>query len=679
VTEALNREQAFARYQELKRKQQFARYQELKQKQAGAQPQKDGFLNQVGRAAVAVPKQLASQALSVPKGLAKGAIGTAVDLVNIAPMAGNILPGEQGIRPISEEPFLGSDDIQRRFEGAFGDLARPQSDTQRVTDAITEGVGSALIPAGVLARANKPVAAAAETLAGAVGAGTAEVVEGMGGGPVGSAVAGIAAGIGAPLAATRQARRFADRTVPQGENISYTTGIPMTRAEQNQDFEGLAFQEAVRKRTKGARAGEALDEFGLRQQAAVRGAMNDITGRPLPDSPQEPVGQAVGVIRQQGQRAKEGAEKTFEQAVNQGERSFLKQEAYRDGLLPQLESITKKFRSVPRINDTLRELESKFSQRPALSNIPVSLGGRPPFMADIRQLNDWRSNITEESSQAFAAGRDRKGAALAQMREAFDDFIITKVDEGMIMGDDVAPKIYRNAIRRWKNYEDLYTADKVVNRLVSQNNLTSEEALNLVIGSGKIGNKATGRRIVVNVLNAAGEQREAVRQQLKDAYLARALRRATVDNAEQGEGVADTISMQKLKNEINSLLMDNPSLTGVLFDSTERVGLRSLRNDLSKIATRPAGTVNTSNSGVFLARLRNAGWMQRNPMISAFVGERMKAAEEASNYAEVLKLIRPQLEEATSKSISRFIPNGTAGASLGVTSNQIQEEPNVRN
>lgn len=53
-------------------------------------------------------------------------VGGIVDIANMLPMAANILPGEQGIGPISDRPMLGSDRIDD-FREAFSDVTGVQT------------------------------------------------------------------------------------------------------------------------------------------------------------------------------------------------------------------------------------------------------------------------------------------------------------------------------------------------------------------------------------------------------------------------------------------------------------------------------------------------------------------------------------------------------------------------
>jgi len=85
-----------------------------------------------------------------------GMLGTPVDLVNNAPRLANLLPGVDGVGPISDNPFLGSQSINEMI-GAPETAVRaaldqpapqPQDAFQRVADRIGYEVGASAVPVG---------------------------------------------------------------------------------------------------------------------------------------------------------------------------------------------------------------------------------------------------------------------------------------------------------------------------------------------------------------------------------------------------------------------------------------------------------------------------------------------------------------------------------------------------
>lgn len=77
--------------------------------------------------------------------------GLPVDAINNAPRLLNLLPGVEGVGPISKEPIMGSDFIDKKVLGVGGlvpEISAPQDMTQRMTRRVGKEIGAAAVPAG---------------------------------------------------------------------------------------------------------------------------------------------------------------------------------------------------------------------------------------------------------------------------------------------------------------------------------------------------------------------------------------------------------------------------------------------------------------------------------------------------------------------------------------------------
>lgn len=110
--------------------------------------------------------------------LARGAVnvlGAPVDLVNASPMLLNILPGEQGMQPFSDRPFMGSrqiwdaitaprDIVKQDVLGVEGGDQQPTGMGQRIFGRVMNEIGANALPVGAaltLGRAMGPTGARA--------------------------------------------------------------------------------------------------------------------------------------------------------------------------------------------------------------------------------------------------------------------------------------------------------------------------------------------------------------------------------------------------------------------------------------------------------------------------------------------------------------------------------------
>lgn len=147
----------------------------------------------------------ASAASGVRQGFANF-LGLPVDILNMAPMLGNLLPGEQGFGPISENPVGGSASLDALFRlgGAVPEY-EPETASGRFVERAGQDIGAALVPIG-----------AGGAVARRLGA---EGIRQLGPG-VGNAVA---RNLGAPMAAAPRQTAMRELTSGAGAGIGAAT------------------------------------------------------------------------------------------------------------------------------------------------------------------------------------------------------------------------------------------------------------------------------------------------------------------------------------------------------------------------------------------------------------------------------------------------------------------------
>ena len=91
----------------------------------------------VGRAATQAVKDTLEVPVRAAGAALRGTVGGLVDLANISPQIANLLPGTQGVQPITQQPFLGSADINRRLS-PLGELATAETSLGKVADVAGE-------------------------------------------------------------------------------------------------------------------------------------------------------------------------------------------------------------------------------------------------------------------------------------------------------------------------------------------------------------------------------------------------------------------------------------------------------------------------------------------------------------------------------------------------------------
>lgn len=94
-----------------------------------------------------------SAARGVRRGVVANIAGAPVEIVNALPLAGNILPGEQGWGPISDNPVGGAQFFDELLRGGVSDVVepvvpdyQPQTTAGRVANRIGEELGATAVP-----------------------------------------------------------------------------------------------------------------------------------------------------------------------------------------------------------------------------------------------------------------------------------------------------------------------------------------------------------------------------------------------------------------------------------------------------------------------------------------------------------------------------------------------------
>lgn len=121
----------------------------------------DRFMNDIADAANIAGPQALDVAASAADGLRQGVAaiaGLPVEAVNAAPVLANILPGEQGMTPMSDRPVMGSRDIDTllrlgspQTDSALIPNYEPQTASGRFANRVGEEIGATAVPLGAAA------------------------------------------------------------------------------------------------------------------------------------------------------------------------------------------------------------------------------------------------------------------------------------------------------------------------------------------------------------------------------------------------------------------------------------------------------------------------------------------------------------------------------------------------
>jgi len=554
-------------------------------------------------------------------------------------------------------------------------LARTREESPITSTVLDVAGGLTTLPAGLIARGIGAGATGlgrigrAVGIGGGIGAieGGARAEEGqrglgalIGGGlgaPLGGLGQGIAEGIARRGFAASQAGTRAQDIAGAELSALERAGageVPLTAGQRGQDVLQQAFESSAIKGTRGEGAKETLQAATDIQQSAIQRAAQEIGGHPgiVPET--EIVGGVIEKLRSQRATAKAKVGSVFDEARDTGKglrirareiNTDLRQgfgKAFADsGLLPG---------DAPRaasVGKQLRELTKKKSA------------------VDFKKLNSLRSRITKLEGEAFRKGDSADALILGDQRRAYDKFITELQDEAVITGNDEAMALFNKGRELHTEFARRFSDSKEVSKLIINEKLTPEEAVNVLLGAGRVGGKKNSSRIIQEIQTAAGEEAPIVIDKLKQASMQRILSRSESNVIDPQTGL-NNISPAKMLREIESLIRGNKSTFEAIYDVTEQSALRKLRDNLRFIVSKKEGAINQSNSFEKLAQnFRGIPVLNRIPFVSSALNEiaDSKNTKQAfSAVAEILNEIKPASVGGTLVSTT-----GTLGGVLPAT------------
>ena len=213
---------------------------------------------------------------------------------------------------------------------------------------------------------------------------------------------------------------------------------------------------------------------------------------------------------------------------------------------------------------------------------------------NLEKMEFWRRKLSNRANQMKG---DPEGVMLGRILNEYDTFMAKLPQEALKTGNEDALAAINKARSLRRRQGVLFERDKVVQKMVTNDELTNEELANMVLAGtakGKNANASTGR-VVKNLKRAVGEgQAEELTQSIKKGTLARILDKAEQRTQRAGQDV-NMISPAKLETELSNLLK-NKTFMREVYSPEEQKLLTALRNDIKKIASDQPGSKNYSNT-----------------------------------------------------------------------------------
>lgn len=243
--------------------------------------------------------------------------------------------------------------------------------------------------------------------------------------------------------------------------------------------------------------------------------------------------------------------------------------------------------AMPAVNKRLDELR-RFVNQPTGRDI------------SFQQIEQFRRRLLNSSP------KDRtERAALSAIKHAYDDFIDSAIDQGLMDGSAAKIAQIKSARRAWAEYKTRYwgtqkDAEKSVLGKIIDNDMEPDKVFGLMFGSSEAGFKNGSGRVVRQIKDALGVDSPDFAD-LKAAGFLR-LMGVKADDLVAGEATQKSISGVKAMSNVQRMIQRNKPLWETLYTPEEQRTITEVARLLNRAHTRQDGVVNYSNSANVIMR-----------------------------------------------------------------------------
>lgn len=309
----------------------------------------------------------------------------------------------------------------------------------------------------------------------------------------------------------------------------------------------------------------------------------------------------------------------------------------KDGLLANIVNLKREgqydLNMLPQANTRAKELAKL---------VRKSEGGRFTN-ANLSTLENWRKRVTN----SLASTQDKtEKSFLGGMLSKYDDFMYKTANEAVDVQDEKAILAFRDAVKKRREYGQLYESDRFVQDLVSGKK-GLDDAVKDLIGTGSIVGKKRMESTYDAILKAAGSDNKLVKADLQTAFAKKILDQS-ISGLEAG-GENAYLSAAKTKKALEGLFVNNKNFATKLYGKDSVSVARQAIEELDKIANTQIATQNPSGSGQLVMRQ-----LMRLPMLTTLregvnftvlnpikTGKVIKSVDPVVNQIQSIK-IKPQ-------------------------------------
>lgn len=405
---------------------------------------------------------------------------------------------------------------------------------------------------------------------------------------------------------------------PTGEMFSKTAG------QRSQDAGLQRLENDARAGTLTKEAEKAIREADIKQNREFHSYMDNIAnGLDKGADPNTLIEGVTDVVKTNAKTAKEGVNNAYDLA-REGKSVKIGTKDIRQGLWSNLAAIRREnvydLSQMPKATATIKRL-ARYSKSPDGANISaVKLG----------EMENWRKQATN-SLNSSQDPTERK--FLGEMVRGYDNFMESTAENAVDLGDAKAIKAFREAVRQRREYGRLFETNKLVNEVVSGQKSIDDTVKNFM-GTGSIKGKREMANNLEALLNASGNNSEAVQNDLKQAFTLNAFKKS-LSGYEPNNPNMENISPAKLRAELENIFVHQKDFSEKLYGKEIRMNALQATKELKLISSSQAGVKNPSGSGEWLGRFLRAPGINRIPGIG-IVGKAVEAQKQHQAGAKVM-------------------------------------------
>lgn len=242
------------------------------------------------------------------------------------------------------------------------------------------------------------------------------------------------------------------------------------------------------------------------------------------------------------------------------------------------------FQNMPILNSRMRELE-KFVKPKGMKGVNF-----PAIEVFRKRLNGSRSANPSENRYLDA------------MKRSIDDMVDDAVETGVIWGNTSDITATQAGRKAWAEYRQKFFGKdgKAALGKIVEKDMTPEETMRLIIGSGNLAAKKDSSKVVAQLKNVLGETSPEFKE-LKQAGFYRiigddlqGILKGSLEKVPQGQGMA---------GRLNKFVKENRSLWNELYTPGEQKLISDTVRLISQATMKQEGVVNRSNSANVAVRL----------------------------------------------------------------------------